>query len=71
MKYYRVKPEHDNKKRYKWNNHMQAVPAGILVENELYTATECKKLAIPPTWFEEVEIKKTETYICFGARFEA
>lgn len=69
MKYYRVKPEHDNKKRYKWNNQMQAVPAGILVRHELYTATEVRRLAIPPTWFEEVEISKHKTYKFFGARF--
>lgn len=71
VKYYKVKPAHDNKTRYKWNRQKQAEPAGILVGSELYTPSEVKRLAIPPTWFDLVEIKKTETYICFGARFEA
>ena len=71
MKYYKVKPEYDNKTRYKWNSRRQGAPAGILVGNELYTPAEFKRLANCPAWFEEVEIKKTETYICFGARFEA
>lgn len=69
MKYYRVKPEYDNKKRYQWNNHRQGVPDGILIGNELYTPAEYKKLANCPAWFEEVEISRKKVYFFFGARF--
>ena len=30
MLYYRVKPQYDNKKRYRWNNHGQGVADGFL-----------------------------------------
>lgn len=69
MLYYRVKPEYDNKTRYKWNNHGQGVPDSILVANELYTPAEFRKIANCPAWFEQVNIKKTSTYFFFGARF--
>ena len=72
MKYYRVKPEHNIKTRYKWNRQKQAAPAGILIRNELYTATEYRKLANDPGQFEEVEINKNNTYKVYGTRrFEA
>ena len=71
MKYYRVKPEYDNKPRYKWNNHRQGVPDGtVLIGNELYTPAEFKKIANCPEWFEKVEVSKFRTYCFFGARFE-
>lgn len=70
MKYYRVKPQYDNKTRYTWNNHHQGIPNGIIVGNELYTPCEFKKLAMRPAWFEVVEISKREVYPFFGARFE-
>lgn len=70
MKYYRVKPQYDNKVRYKWNNHKQGVPDGILIANELYTPKEFERLANCPAWFEVVEISKSNIYFCFGARFE-
>lgn len=69
MIYYRVKPEYDNKTRYKWNNHGQGVPDSILIANELYTPAEYKKIANCPAWFEQVNIKKTSIYFSFGARF--
>ena len=71
MKYYRVKPQYDNKTRYTWNNHHQGVSNGILVANELYTPKEFEKLANCPEWFEVVEISKRSTYWFFGARFES
>lgn len=70
MKYYRVKAEYDNRTRYKWNNRKQGVPDGILVENELYTPAEFKKIANCPAWFDVVEISKRRVYRFFGARFE-
>ena len=70
MKYYRVKPQYDNKIRYTWNNHHQGIPNGIIIGNELYTPCEFKKLAMCPECFDVVEISKREVYPCFGARFE-
>lgn len=70
MKYYRVKPQYDNKTRYKYSYHGQGVPNGILVSNELYTPKEFEKLAMCPAWFDIVEIPKNKIYWFFGARFE-
>lgn len=69
MQYYKVKPQYDNKTRYKWNNHRQGVPDGILIANELYTPKEFEKLANCSAWFDTVEISKKCTYFFFGARF--
>lgn len=71
MKYYRVKPQYDNKVRYRWNNHGQGVPDSILIANELYTPKEFERLANCPTWFDVVEISKSKIYFCFGTRFAA
>ena len=70
MKYYRVKPQYDNKIRYTWNNHRQGVNNGILIANELYSPKEFEKLSICPEWVEVVEIPKNKIYWFFGARFE-
>ena len=71
MLYYRVKPEYDNKKRYRWNDHGQGVADGsILVGNELYTPGEFRKIANSPAWFDKIQINKNKTYFFFGARFE-
>ena len=70
MTYYRVKPEYDNKVRYTWNNHGQGVSNSILIANELYTPREYAKIANYHGWFEKVEIKKSNIYFFFGARFE-
>lgn len=70
MKYYRVKPEYDNKKRYIWDNEGQRVHDGtILVANELYTPAEFREIANCPAWFEEIEVSKRKIYWFFGARF--
>ena len=69
MKYYKVKPEYDNKARYKWNNHGQGVRDSILVANELYTLAEFRKIANCQEWFQEVEVPKSKVYFFFGARF--
>ena len=71
MLYYRVKPQYDNKKRYRWNNHGQVVSYFfILFSNELYTPCEFAKLANCPAWFEKVNISNKNIYFFFGARFE-
>ena len=69
MKYYKVKPQYDNKTRYTWNNHRQGVPDSILIANELYTPFEFSRLANCPAWFDIVEISKRKIYWFFGARF--
>lgn len=69
MKYYKVKPQYDNKTRYTWNNHHQGVPNGILIANELYTPSEYKRLAMCSAWFDVVEIPKNKIHFFFGARF--
>ena len=72
MKYYKVRPEFDNK---------QVARNGYyLVGNELYTPAELRKLEnqyvqyslTPPNFsrmFEEVEVSKRSVYFFFGARF--
>ena len=59
MKYYRVKKScHDIKVK------------GInLVQNELLTIHEKKTHQVPDECVDEVEVKKTDTYFFFGARF--
>lgn len=73
MLYYRVKPEFDNKPQRKLKKHYMLKP-GIWIGNELYTPCELNQLEkkgiiVPENIFEKVEIKKTETYWFFGARF--
>lgn len=73
MRYYRVKPEYDQKQRIK--NHKYSIkrkPDGIFVANELYTAGELDKFyltAAQYNWFECVIIPKNKVYWCFGCRF--
>lgn len=72
MKYYKVRPEFDNKQVAR-NGH-------YLVGNELYTPAELRKLEArynayyrtPLNFmrmFEEVEVSKRSVYFFFGARF--
>lgn len=72
MLYYKVKPEFDNKKREKWSEQKrQYIQDSIWVANELYTASELRRNGYKCTagMFEEIRIKKTNTYFFFGARF--
>lgn len=71
MKYYRVKPEYDQKTRYTWNSRRQGVANSFLIANELYTPAEFRRIANCPAWFDAVEIPKSRVYHFFGARFEA
>ena len=72
MKYYKVRPEFDNKR--------VARSGYYLVGNELLTPAELRKLenqyskyALTPSnfmrMFEEVEVSKRTVYFFFGARF--
>lgn len=75
MTYYRVKPEYDNKPQYKRKYKSPTLHyIGIWIANELYTPGELdamkkKNVIIPEKYLERVEIKKTDTYWCLGARF--
>lgn len=73
MIFYRVKQEYDNKPQTKRKNRILRY-CGIWIGNELYTGCELDRMEkrgimIPEQIFEKVEIKKTETYFFFGARF--
>lgn len=60
MKYYKVKPEYDNrvlKKRF------------IYVGGELFTEKECKRYEVNTNYCEVVDEKPKNTYFFFGARF--
>lgn len=74
MRYYRVKPEYDQKQRIK--NHRYSIkrkPDGIYVANELYTAGELEKFYLTleqeRKGFDVVEIPKNKVYWFFGCRF--
>lgn len=74
MRYYRVKPEYDQKQRIK-NHHLKAMrkPDGIYVANELYTANELDKFYLTLEeeckMFVPVKIPKNKVYWFFGCRF--
>ena len=74
MRYYKVKPEYDQKQRIK--NHSLRIkrkPDGIFVANELYTAGELDKFYLTleeeQRIFEQVVIPKNKVYWSFGCRF--
>ena len=60
MKYYKVKPEYDNKRRNDNN---------IYIANELYTEKEAEKCHINKNYCDIINIPKNETYFFFGVRF--
>ena len=72
MKYYRVKPEYDGKQLYKREHKSGAkIPNDYsLIAHELLTEKEAEKLNVPQTCVDPVNVKKSQVYICFGARFE-
>lgn len=76
MKYYQVKPEFDGKPLYKKRGDrgystVYRVPNGYnLIANELLTEKEVEKLNVPQMCVDSVNVKKTEVYFCFGARFQ-
>ena len=76
MKYYRVKPEFDGKTLYKKQRQRgysstYKVPNGYnLIANELLTEKEVEKLNVPQICVDPVNLKKSEVYFCFGARFQ-
>lgn len=77
MKYYQVKPEFDGKQLYKKQgqrgySNICKIPNGYnLIANELLTEKEVEKLNVPQMCVDPVNVKKSEVYFCFGARFQA
>lgn len=74
MRYYKVKPEYDQKQRIKNHKYkIKRIPDGIFVANELYTAGELEKfyLTLEEEYkcFERVNIPKNKVYWFFGCRF--
>lgn len=69
MKFYMVKPEYDQCRRYTERPNHSLKVDGRLVRNELYTEKERAKLMNGDWMFEEVEVKKNRTYWFFGCRF--
>ena len=67
MKYYKVKPEHDNKKQF----NKRGKYAGFYIANELYTEKEVEKHNLNKAFLELVEVSKKKVYWLFGARFES
>lgn len=69
MKYYRVKPENDNRPRFKFRRGGGLEMDGIFVGNELYTAKEIAKYPGGVAMCDPVEISRKQIYFFFGARF--
>lgn len=72
MTYYRVPAILDQRKCYKpaRAGNGARIPNGwILIGGELLTEAECKRRNAPLRLLEPVQIKKTQTYFFFGARF--
>lgn len=72
MTYFKVKPTSDNKKRYTTDKRTgRRKYDGIWIANELYTPGEIKHFVGFEEHTEQVQVKKTDCYWCFGARFAA
>lgn len=73
MKYYRVPAAMADRPCYKPSKPgFPRIPNGYyLIGNELLTPAECRKINAPVERLTPVEIKKTETFRMFGARFAA
>ena len=71
MKYFRVKPEADNRKRYTIDkNGRRVTDSSIWVGRELYTEKELSRFVGWEAIVEPVEVSKRNIYWAFGARFE-
>jgi len=66
MKYYQVKAEYDQKRKYPNTSNFD-----ILIGEELYTEDELLNFNVDKSYFNELELKPTDTFYCFGARFSA
>lgn len=72
MLYYQVKPEYDQRTRWK-ETYKGVVADGVYLAGELYTVAELSKyrmsLQLWDNMFREVHIPRTKTYWSFGARY--
>jgi hypothetical protein len=71
MKYYQVKPEHDQKDKFIYVGHSNLLVKhdGILIGNELYTPRERERIAVSDKYFNIIDVPKKYSYYFFGARF--
>lgn len=67
MTYLRVKPEHDNAKRYTVNNPRRV--EGMRLGNELLTPREAEHYLNFEAYTEPVEVSRKKVYWFFGGRF--
>ena len=65
MRYFMVKASKDNFNVYHQGRHQIT-----LIGSELFTEGEMKMYHIPFDCVNPVQVKKTNTFISFGARFE-
>lgn len=70
MIYYRVPAALDNKPIYKIKNGKKIHTGYYYIVNELLTENECKKYHFNMDLLTPVNIKKSNIYHFFGARFE-
>lgn len=77
MKYFRVRPQYDNRPLFKVKGNRLINDGEFLIGNELFTEKEKEKLfrnhkigINHHLVFEEVFIPRTRTYTMFGARFQ-
>ena len=64
MKYYQVKAEYDQKRKYPNTSNFD-----ILIGEELYTEDELLSFNVDKSCFAEIELEAADTFYCFGARF--
>ena len=64
MKYYQVKPQYDQKRKYPHTSNFD-----ILISEELYTEEELMDFNANKSCFTEIELEATDTFYSFGARF--
>lgn len=68
MKYYKVRPEDDQRPRYRQiKGHVEKI--GIYIANELVTEAEAKKGGYDPNRMQPVKTHPLNCYWLFGARF--
>lgn len=69
MKYYKVRKEDDQRKRYKRSKSGHGEILGIYIADELLTAKEAKRGNYDLNRLQPIETSERNTYFCFGVRF--
>lgn len=70
MLYYKVPACMDNKRVFKKKKNYLYYTGMFYIKDSLWTPAECKKYGFDTSKMIPVNIKKTETYCFFGARFD-